>query len=587
MRQGFVTRFSDVQVLSFGPFVLDLTSGVLQKAGKRIKLRPQAFEVLALLARNHGRLVHREEIRQAIWNADTFVHFDNGINFCMQQIRAALSEDPKRARYIETVPRRGYRFITFVQAGRSKERYYTEGCNCSLAVMPFHNLGETTEQESFADGMTEVLTNELVKLGLAKIVSRTTVMQYKRTCKSVVQIAKELEVQALVTGTVLQAGQRIRVTSELVDAGTSHVLWAESYEREPGDIVTLQREIGSAIANEIGLKLRPGMEKSDLHRENSDAYLSYVEGRYWLSKRTLTGSKEAIRCFERAIQCEPRFPLAFAGLADCYSILGYSGLLSPNEARLRAIGAATQALELDETLAEAHASLAYARMIFDWAWEAAKQGFMKAIFLKPNHAPSHQWYAAYLTATCQHQEAIAEIHRAWELDPLSLAIGTDVGWSHCHAGDYDVAIKHYLNVLEMEPDFLPARWGLGLSYVKKSMFSHAIVELQKAVSLSPNAATMVSTLGHAYAVSGEISRAEKLLEKLKSQSTRTYVPSYDMATVCLGLGNRDEAFEFLQKAFIGHETYLVYMRADPRLECGRSDPRLRVLQHRVGLPLSA
>jgi TolB-like protein/Flp pilus assembly protein TadD len=592
---------SETPVVRFEPFVLDLRTSELRKAGVPVRLQQQPCKILALLACRAGTLVTRQEIRHQIWGYETYVDFEKGINSCVRLIRAALGDDAKKPSYIETLPRRGYRFIGSPQGIASAQQPSVRGSMIDrphhhpdivrgsgtdvIAVLPFDNLSGDRRHDYLSDGMTETLTTSLAQIGFCRVVSRASAMRYKGVEKPMSDIAEELSANLVTRGTVLRSSRGVRITTELIDPATEQDLWAGSYERRLADVLTLLREAGLLAANEIRMKI---IAKGRSIQRNTrpvkfGARLAYVNGyRYW-SKWTTAAHRKAIEYFQEAIQQDPGYALPYAGLADCYLILAQNGSLSPQEAYPKARAAAMRALELDDGLAEAHASLAYAKMISEWKWAAAEDGFRKAIELNPSCATAHQCYADCLTALGRHDEAISEMERAWELDPLSPMISTDVAWSLSYARQYDQAIEQYRMVLEREPSFLQAHWGLGLSYLKKFMFEEAVQTLKEAVSLSLASPITVATLGYAYALWGKRKEAQKLLRELKDMATRRYVPSYDIATLHWGLGEKDEAFAWLQKAYNEHSAYLVYLRADPRFEIWHSDPRLRVLVSRMGL----
>jgi TolB-like protein/tetratricopeptide (TPR) repeat protein len=593
-----VNNTSDVSLANTARFELDLGSAELREGGVRVKLQPQPCRILALLASRPGQLVTREEIRREIWGDDTYVDFEKGINSCIRLIRAALRDDAQNPRYIETLSRRGYRFMMssreFVCVPLAKtvlERTVSTRCSSSIivAVLPFDNLGGTPEQELLAEGLTEVLTTSLAQSNGLRVISRASASQYKKTCQPVSDIAKALHADFVIKGTVLRSSRLARVTAELIDPANEQDLWAEGYERESPDSFSLMKEVGEAIAHEV--MTRVGLHAwSDFHNPHlatSKARMAYVKGRFFWSRWTETGLRKAIECFEEAVREDPGYALAYAGLAECYLILPQTGPIRPQEAYVKASAAAMKAVDLDDGLAEAHSSLAYSKMISEWNWRVAESEFRRAIELNPSCAIAHQCYSDYLTATGRHREAIAQMERASELDPMSPMINTDVAWSLIFAGQYDRAIEQYRKVLEIEPNFLQARWGLGLCYLQKCHYDEAILELRRATSLSPETPMMLATLGYAYARWGKKDEARKLLQDLRQLSRRRYVPSYDVAALYLGLGDKDQAFSWLQRACAERCVSLIYLVADPRFEMGRSDPRLRAIASRVGLRLPA
>jgi TolB-like protein/Tfp pilus assembly protein PilF len=455
----------------------------------------------------------------------------------------------------------------------------------SLAVLPLENLSGDPNQEYFVDGMTDELTTNLAKIKSLRVISRTSAMTYKNVRKSVAEIARSLHVDAVVEGSVVRSGDRLRITAQLIDARTDRHLWAEDYERDLRDVVAVQGEVAWRIAQEIRTKLTPG-EKAQLTSQrqvNPEGYEAYLRGRYFWNKRTEEGMKKAITYFEQSIGKDPNNPLAYDGLADCWLSLGWYGYLSPKETFPQAKAAAMKALELDATLGEAHTSLAFASMNYDWDWSAAEREFRKAIELNPNYANAHHWYADYLSAVGRHEEAVAESKRALELDPVSPIINAWLGWRYFFARQYDLAIEQYLKTLEMDPTFVPAHLVLGQGYEQKSMLEKAIDELKEAVSLSGGSSLYVSSLAHAYAIAGRRGEAEMLLRQMNERAQHSYVPPFDIAIIYAGLGQKDQALLWLEKGCQEHSTWMVWLKVDPRLDVLRSDPRFQVILRRVGL----
>jgi len=457
----------------------------------------------------------------------------------------------------------------------------------SLAVLPLENLSRDPEQEYFADGMTEALIANLGKIGALRVISRTSVMQYKAVRRPLPEIARELNVDVVVEGSVLRVGDRVRITAQLIHAATDRRLWSEIYERDLRDVLALQSEVAQAIAHGIQIKVAPTEQArlASARPVNRKAYEAYLQGRYYWNKRTEQEVKKGIEHFQKAIDEDPAYAPAYAGLADCYNLLGtvMVGAQPPAETRRQAAAAATKALQIDSSLAEAHASLAYVRH-YDWDWTAAEQGFKRAIDLNPSYATAHLWFAQYLAATGRLEEALAEVNRARELDPLSLNINTNVGWMLHFARRYDQAIQQYRRALEIDPNFAQAHGRLGGTYLQESMFDQAIAELESAVTLSGSSPAAVGFLAHAYAMSGRRAEAEKLLNELTQLSKQRYVSPTAIAVVHIGLGDWDQAFEWLEKAYRERSNSMVYLRVDPLFDPLRSDPRFVDLVRRVGFP---
>ncbi len=457
----------------------------------------------------------------------------------------------------------------------------------SLAVLPLDNLSGNPDQEYFSDGMTDTLITELSKISALKVISRTSTMRYKKSEKSIPEIGRELRVDAVVEGSVMRAGDRVRITAQLIDARTDKHVWAENYEGDLRDVLSLQADVARAIAGEIKIKLTV-QEQAGLANArpvNPQAYEAYLKGRFYWNKRTPAGLMKGMEYFNQAIQQDPSDSLAYAGLADSYTQLAYRGLLSPSEAYPRATAAATKALEINSALAEAHAALGFIRFNYEWDWPAAERELRLAIQLNPSYAEAHHWYSHYLMDTGRVEESLAESKRALEGDPLSLIVNVHLGWHYMFARQCDLAIDHLKKTLEMDPSYYSAHWQLGRAYVCKGAFREAIEELHQAKSLSDDNAEAVAALAVAYARSGRSSEAIKLLDELKRKSQRTYVSPYYIAAVYASLGNREQALAWLEKAYEQRANGLVELKADPTFDPLRSNGRYRNLLRRLGLPL--
>ena len=583
--------------IRFGLFELEPSRSELRKCGARLSLQHQPYEVLALLIRRQGQIVTREEIRRQIWADGTYVDFEKGINFCLRQIRAALGDDARNPEYIETIRSQGYRLLTPVNPLASDLPNFSPRKSLAspqvefgseqiaLAVLPIDSQGKTAEEEFLAGCLTDALITDLTRTTRLSVVSRMGVMPFKGVSKPVQEIAQELNVQVVVGGEVSYSRGRIRVLANLVDARTGINLWAESCERSAQDIFTLGKDISWAFANAIKRKLL-APQNGKVQRSyapKTEAYQLYVMGRYCWAKRTEQGLKNAIRLLERAIGQNPEYALAYSALADCYLISSLAGSIPPKEAYPKGRAAVAKALEIDNTLAEAHASLGYSKMTSEWEWQAAEEEFQRAIELDPNCSTARQWYGDYLTATGRHEEALDQINRAWELDPLSLNINADVGWALTHARRYDEAIEHYRVIVEMAPDFIKARSGLALAYLQKSMFSEAIQELRHADALTPDNPTIIAALGHIHGLCREKTEVQKLLARLEAVSNRRYVSAYEMAIFHAGSKQLERTGAWLQEAYSERSAYLVYLAADPRCEELRSEKEVYGVANRLGL----
>jgi len=646
------------RILHFGVFEVDLKACELRKHGLRIKLPEQPFQVLVVLLEKPGEIITREELRNRLWPSDTFVDFDHGLNNAVMRLREVLGDASENPRFVETIPRRGYRFIapvagsvpppsnpeldaghTSVQEAASEltesatwetpsgpasvRRPYPRSRlailvvaatlvavgllgaaffryrrvdtnqagharNKSLVVLPIENLSGDKDQEYFADGMTDDLIANLAKIRSLRVISRSTAMAYKGTRKPLSQIAGELNVDAVFEGTVLRVGNRVRITAELVQVSTDRHLWAETYESQMGDILALQNRVSSAIVNEIRINLTP--EDQERLASNPavapEGYENYLKGRYYWNKRSDENLTRAIGYFEQATKQDPQYALAYAGLSDCYAIISAEifGTMPAAEAAPKAKAAALRALEIDPKLSEAETSLATVKFNYDWDWSGAATGFAKSIQDNPSYATAYQRYSLYLMAMGRPEDSFEQINKARELDPLSISINFSLGWRFYMARQYDRAIQQLRNTLEMDPSYELPHLVLGLSYAQKGDYGLAIPELRKAVELSHGTPLMTSALANVSARSGNMAEAERLLANLSSESKRQYVSPYYFAVVYVGLGKREEAINWLEKAFADRSNGLVFLKVEPELDDLRSNPRFVALQRKLNFP---
>ena len=459
----------------------------------------------------------------------------------------------------------------------------------SLAVLPLENLSRDPDEEYFADSMTEAIITDLAKINALRVVSRTSVMRYKRTQKPLPEIAKELNVDAIVEGSVQRAGNRVRITAQLIHAATDQHLWAEAYERDLRDVLVLQDEVARNIAQQVRVKLTPeeNIRLSSGRPVDPEAYQLYVKGRYFWAKRNQESFNRAISYFREAIDRDPSYAAPYSGLADCYVLFGSSfdvGGHPPSEVQPKAKAAALKALELDSSLADAHNSLAYVKLNYDWDWSGAEAEFKRSLELNPGYAHGHHWYAHLLFSSGRRDEALAESTRSLELDPLSPILVVHLGWHYLYTRQHDRALDQLAKALELEPSYALAHWYRGLAYEEKKMYPEALRELTKTKDLLPGNLAVQSDIGHLYAVSGNKSEAEKTIARLKQESTRTYVNLYELALIYIGLGQNDQAFDWLEKAYRERSDQLIYLKVDPRLDPIRSDSRFADLVRRVGIP---
>jgi TolB-like protein/DNA-binding winged helix-turn-helix (wHTH) protein/Tfp pilus assembly protein PilF len=640
---------SSVRSVRFGVFEVDLRAGDLKRKGIRIKLQGQPFLLLMTLLKERGEVVTREELRRTLWPEDTFVDFDHSLGSAINKLREALGDSATHPRFIETVPRRGYRFIallepvgeteiapdvseplpdpepssstnlpkvedpvqpgyaavrrrwpylwsifagtivllaaglTFLLIPRSRPPALVR----SLAVLPLENLSGDPAQEYFSDGMTDALITELGQIGDLRVISRTSAMAYKGTHKSLPQIARDLNVDAVVEGAVLRSGSQIRITAQLILVDADKQLWAKSYEGELRDTLKVQSQVARAVAEEIRTKLTPHEQSvlNNVNKVNPEAYEAYLKGRYFWNKRTADGLSKAIGFFGQAVERKPDYALAYAGLADSYALAGdwKYGLLAPREAYPKAKAAATKAIALDGTLGEAHISLAFCLDNFEWNWESAGKEFTRGIELSPGYPIGYEWYGWHLASLGRHGEAVAEVEKAASLDPLSPSIGADLAEELLVAHRLDEAVEQIRKTMILDPFFAPAHYVLGQTLVQKHSYNEAIAELQKAIELSPGSSAFTANLAYAYAVSGKRDEAERILDNLKNRSPQAFSNAPEIAMVYVGLGEKDSAMAWLEKAYSERFSPWVLMR--PCFNPMRSDPRFQDLLHRIGLVL--
>jgi serine/threonine protein kinase/TolB-like protein/Tfp pilus assembly protein PilF len=455
----------------------------------------------------------------------------------------------------------------------------------SLAVLPLSNASADAGMEYLSDGITESIINTLSQLPGLKVMARATVFRYKGKEVEIAEVKRDLGVRAVMTGRVLQFGDNLIIKTELVDTADGSQLWGEQYKRKVADIFEVQEEISKEISEKLKLKLT-GEEKKLLvkrYTDNTEAYRLYLKGRFCLSKMTKEALENAIKHFRQAIDTDPEYALAYAGLADAYYALS-SNHLPPNEAMPKARAAAERALQIDDTLAEAHASLGLVKAFYDWDWTSAEDEYRRAIELNPGYASTHHWYGWYLALMGRLSEAIKEIKQASELDPLSLEINTDLGLSFLFARQYDQALEQFEKALEMDPNFIWTHFFMGWAYEQKGGYDEAIREYQKAAVLD-DSPLILAALGHTYAMAERRDEALRVLAEIKELAERRHVSSYHFAIIHAALGEKTEAFKWLEKSYHAREEALVWLKVDPRLDQLRTDARFIDLQRRVGLPL--
>ena len=535
-------------------------------------------------------IVHKEPIAIARFNYDVPPELERIVRKCMEKDRERRYHSARDL----AVDLRNLRRDSASSAGadsttsrkqQTSRRVRARKVIDSLAILPLINAGEDPDTEYLSDGITESIINNLSQLPKLRVMARSTVFRYKGKEIDPQIIGQQLGVRAVLTGRVLQRGDVLIIKTELVDAEDGSHLWGEQYNRKLSDIFTVEDEISREISDKLRLKLS-GAERKQLAKrftENTEAYQLYLKGRFYWNKRTPDGLKKGIEYFQQAIDSDPEYALAYAGLADSYNILVTYSALAPHDAFPKAKAAASRALEIDRKLAEAHTSMAFVKFGYDWEWAEAERGFKQAIKLNPGYAYAHNFYAVLLAAFGRFDEAFAHTSRALELDPLSLPINTNLGWLLYLARRFDEAIEQYQKTIELDEGFPLTYRRLAQTFEQTQRYSEADAAFQKALSLSGDDVELLSARGHFYAVVGETVKAQDVLGQLRSSAASRYVPSYLIARIYLGLGDIDTTFELLEKARDERYGYLAYLEIEPMFDQIRSDPRYEELLRRVGL----
>ena len=613
----------------FGRFRLKTAERILLREGEPVPLTPKVFDILLTLVEHGGQVVAKDDLMKRVW-PNTFVEEGN-LTQNISLLRKALGETPGGVQFIETVPRRGYRFVadtnqswgqdakpeipdipiesspvvsipnTTIQSARVKRTplyalaagivvigiiglvYLTSAGKAeppsaigSIAVLPFVDESSDPDAEYINDKIAESLINSLSKLPQLRVVPRSVVAGYKGMDIDPRKVGQELNVRAVVTGRMRRHGDIISIQADLIDLQSVSQLWGQHYDHKVSDVLLVQDDISRDIFENLRLKLNVE-EKKQL-----EAYRLYLKGRNAWNKRTGDALQQAIEFFNQAIAIDPNNSAAYAGLADCYNMLVVYGRLEPKEGFPKAKEAATKALEIDESSAEAHSSMAFIKFRWDWDRTATEREFQEAIKLKPSYAPAHQWYSSYLVAVERFDEAIAEAKRTEELEPLSFVASSHLGWIYYLSGQNDKAIEQCRKILELDPSSFPARRYLGLAYEAKGMYAEAIAEFQTGVKLS-GSPLMLALLGHAYAASGKTAEAKQVLSDLQQLQDQRYVSPYTVAAIHAGLGDQEQAFKWLQTAVEERDIWLMNLKVDPVFAKLRSQRQFTDILARIRL----
>ena len=565
-------------VFRFSTFELDVHAGELRKQGVKIRLQEQPLRILEMLLASRGQIVTREDLRVALWPANTFVDFDHGLNKAINKLREALGDSAESPRFIETLARRGYRFLGDVSGDAKQIR--------SLLILPLENLSQDPEQGYFADGLTEAIATTLSKISALRVLSRTTAVFYKRAQKTLPDIARELGVDGVIEGSVLRSEGRVRISAQLLHAPTDTHLWAESYDRDMRDILTLQAEVASAIAKEVRVKVTPH-EQMQLTRTrvvDPEAYDAYLRGCHFWDKRTPDAMRMAIGLFEQAITRDPSFSAAHAGRAECTGALGWWGYVPPAEAFPKAKRQALRVIELDPDLAHGHAVFAWATLHYDYDFLTAEEQFRRAIELDPRSSVAHHRLALSLTFVGRFEEAIDEAKYAVSLDPLSALPNAALSWAYWFARQFDHLLAHARTKVELHADVPYIHWAVAMGNLEIGNFNAAISSMHLAVETSGGATLFLAILSETHAVAGHRDDALAILHRLQEGSSQRYVTPYMLGRIYAALGETDQAFRWLEAAFEKRAPWMVLLKRDPRLDSLRPDPRYQALVSRMNYP---
>jgi len=627
--------------LRFDSFEVDLRSGELWKHGTRLRLQDQPFQVLRELLERRGEIVTREELKQTLWPSDTFVDFDDGLNTAIKKIRDLLGDSAENPRYIETVPKRGYRFVghaalafpvpaeppaapapqlvpgqapqetaplrpatlrvryialcvlslSLIGAVLAASRWLTLPFSHSavpriesLAVLPLSNLSHDPEQDYFADGMTEALIANLAQIRALHVISRTSVMHYKGSDKTLPQIARDLKVDAVIEGTVQRSGNRIRVTAQLINGETDVHMWARTYERDSQDVLMLQSDLAQAIASEIKVRLTAQEQQhfASARPINPEAYNAYLLGKFHCVKRNPAAFDKCFQYLQDAIRVDPSYAQAYVGLANAYFAREIWGGVGFGELADQIRATTLKALELNGELADVHELLARIHYQYDWDWERTESEFKRAMELNPNLPDSYDYYAFYLQTMGRQEEALATIHRAVELDPLSPWYVSDEGRILFRARQYEKAIARYQRALELDPAFLPALVRVADAYEQLGKFDEALEYIQKSGQVTGKTDAILRRTAELYARMGKKREASELVRALERKGALE-PDKLETAVIYYSLGGKDQAIAVLRKAVDSHST-MPFVFVDPRLDPLRSDPRFQELLRRAKIP---
>jgi TolB-like protein/Tfp pilus assembly protein PilF len=571
-----------------GEFELDPARYVLSRGGRAIKLERLPMELLILLVEQRGRMVTRDEIVERLWGKDKFLDVDNSINTAIRKLRTAFRDSPERSSFIKTITGKGYRFVAPVDIPADSVKTPETKRRVMLAVLPFENLSGDPEQEYFADGLTEETICYLGQMDPARmgVIARTSSMAYKRTTRSIAQIGCELGVDFVLESSVRRQGTEVRITSQLIRVDDQTHLWADRYDRDATHVMSVQNELGKAIAGQVQAKLIPESRHARRAQTHDvDAYDLYLRGRYYFNQLNRTGFSRAIGYFEQAVARDPDYALAYVGLAETYAILPINCEALVPEIHPQALAAAAKAVQLDPTLAEGHAASGAVKAWMEWDWEGAETSLQRAIALNPSYVHAHRMYAIVLSATGRHRESAAQMKKARELDPLSpLMHGLSGGLMYVARKD-DLAIGYLRDALAINPNLWVLHLWIAKSYEREGMLGEAIEEYQKAFDLSGGNTEAFALKACTQAQAGNRAEAHRALRFLIESAAQRYVPPYNIALIFAGLGDDENALGWLEKAYQSRDARLIWVAMESKWDCLRGHGQFQSLLRRLSLPL--
>ncbi|MBV9156413.1 MAG: winged helix-turn-helix domain-containing protein [Acidobacteriaceae bacterium] len=570
--------------LRFGSFEVDLQERELYNRGIRIGLQHKPFRILELLLRKRGVLVTREELAQYLW-PDLHVSFDRGLNTAVNVLRRTLGDSPTNCRYIETRSGLGYRFIAHVEEIGEPDPAAVAAPAHSIAVLPFDAAPSDSTLVLLADGMTESLIARLSALGDIRVIARTTAFYFRgKHNRAQAQAAgSDLKVRTILTGRITREGEWLRISTELIEVESARRLWGDDFTTLPVGILSAEKKICEAVSQTLGLPNHRPRPVYKTYTTSFEAYQDYLKGRYFYSKMTEENLRKSIAYFESALKQDPGYALAYSGLANTYSLFALTGVLPAAVAHVRSREFALAALQIDHKLAEAHAALGGVKKLFEWDWAGAEKEYLTALDLNPNYADGRHWYAALLCCLGRMEEAMHELRRAQELDPLSVVISTEIAWTFYMSRDFQAAAEQSWKTLAIEAKHAPAQHTLGLACEQSGLFEEAITEFENARICSGDHPVTIAAHAHAQASSGNRDQALRTLRELEEISLRRHVSPYWMSIVHAGLGAHETAFEWLEKALDERDAWLVWMKVEPRFDPLRPNIHFDRALQRLGL----